>query len=354
MNYSTLTEQILAYAPEFGFLEASVAKIEIDENCQSNFLEWLKYNFNGGMAYLEKNSALRFNPQNLFEDAISIICVKVPYLNKSIDYHRDRVKNPELANISSYALGRDYHKVVKQRLNQYADRINELISSNNLSFKYRAFSDSAPVLEVSLAAMSGLGWRGKNTLLLNKDQGSMFFLGELFTNLPLVAGSARDSHCGTCTKCFTVCPTQAFTAPYVLDARRCISYLTIENKESIPIEFRKAIGNRIYGCDDCQTICPWNKFSRLSGISDFNIRHNLDQLTLVEAFNWTEETWKSKMQGSSIYRIGYDCWLRNIAVALGNAPTSVAMIAALSAKLDYPSLMVQEHIKWALEQHQIC
>jgi epoxyqueuosine reductase len=354
IDYSILTTEILSHAPKFGFLEANIAHIKIDDTTQSNFLDWLQQKFNGEMEYLAKNTNLRFNPQYIFNNTVSIICVKVPYLTNTIKYHQNRALNQNIANISAYALGRDYHKVVKQRLNEYAKLINQIISEYNLELNYRAFTDSAPVLEVELALSAGLGWRGKNTLLLNKNHGSTFFLGELFTNLPLIPGTKTDNHCGSCSKCLDICPTRAFTAPYVLDARACISYLTIENKGSIPIEYRHAIGNRIYGCDDCQLVCPWNKFSRLSRIEDFTIRHNLDKLSLIEVFGWDEATWVTKMQGSSIFRIGYISWLRNIAVALGNAPTSTEIVEALNKRLDYPSALVQEHVKWALEQHKIC
>ena len=237
IDYSILTEQILAEAPKFGFLEAQVAQIKMDPSSQNNFLEWLNHSFNGEMDYLARNTELRFNPELLHDGTLSIITVKVPYLTHSIDFHQTRLENPEHAYISSYALGRDYHKVVKQQLKHYANWINQLITTSNINFNYRAFTDSAPVLEVQLAHKAGNGWIGKNTLLLNKKQGSMFFLGELFTNLPLTPGQSSTNHCGSCNKCLSVCPTNAFVAPYVLDARRCISYLTIENKESIPLEY---------------------------------------------------------------------------------------------------------------------
>lgn len=351
LDYSTLTKQILLLAPQFGFLEANIAQIKIDESAQNEFNLWLSKNFHGEMFYLERNTELRFNPAQLHDGTVSVICVKVPYLTKPISYYKKQSLNPNLANISSYALGRDYHKVVKQQLKQYALKINDLIADYQLQLSYRCFTDSAPVLEVELATKSGLGWRGKNTLLLNKTEGSMYFLGELFTNLPLTLGSSVENHCGSCSKCIDLCPTKAFIEPYLLDARRCISYLTIENQGSIPIEFRKAIGNRIYGCDECQLVCPWNKFSQMSELSDFNTRNNLDHLSLIEVFSWDEQTWQKKMQGSAILRIGYNAWLRNIAVALGNAPTSKEIINALLEKQNHYSDLVQEHIRWALEQH---
>lgn len=351
MDYNILTQQILSLAAKFGFLEANIAQITIDQTCQSNFLLWLEQGFNGEMGYLERNTDLRFNPAKLCPWTLSIICVKAPYLTKPVAYHQARTNMAELANISCYALGRDYHKVVKQQLRKYAQHINQLLGEYQL--EYRCFTDSAPILEVELATTAGLGWRGKNTLLLNKKEGSLFFLGELFTNLPLIPSSKTSNHCGSCNKCLTLCPTNAFTAPYVLDAKRCISYLTIENKGSIPVEYRKAIGNRIYGCDECQLVCPWNKFAKLTTLSDFNIRHNLDQLSLIDAFNLDEATWEKMMQGSPIFRIGYEAWLRNVAVALGNAPTTKEIVQVLKSRLNYLSPLVQEHVRWALTQH-IC
>jgi epoxyqueuosine reductase len=272
----------------------------------------------------------------------------MPYLRQVAKAHLNRLNTvDDKAYISSYALGRDYHKVVKQQLKKYTNWIQELIVQLN----YRVFTDSAPILEIELAKNAGLGFRGKNTLLLHPKHGSMFFLGEIFTNLPLIPDTATTSHCGSCTKCLTACPTNAFSAPYVLDATKCISYLTIENQGSIPVEFRKAIGKRIYGCDDCQLVCPWNKFSQLATLDDFKVRHNLDTISLVEAFSWGEDEWKAKMQGSPIYRIGHIAWLRNVAVALGNTETTDAVINALKTRLNYPSEIVVEHVSWALAQH---
>ena len=351
LDYSILTKDILSMAQNFGFLEANVAHMKIDETCKNNFNTWLELNFNGDMKYLERNTDLRFEPYKLYAGTLSIICVKVPYLTKPISYYKERSSNQKLANISSYALGRDYHKVVKQQLKLYALSINKLIASHNMDIDYRCFTDSAPILEVELAIQAGLGFKGKNTLLLNKQEGSMFFLGELFTNLPLIPSSSKNSHCGSCKKCITICPTKAFVEPYKLDARRCISYLTIENKGAIPIEFRKLIGNRIYGCDECQLVCPWNKYSHVTSLSDFAPRHNLDSLSLVDAFSWSELMWNKIMQGSAILRIGYIAWLRNIAVGLGNASTSVDVINVLQSRINDPSPLVREHVAWALEQH---
>ncbi len=350
LDYATLTQQIKEKATDFGFLEASIASIKIDATAQSHFIDWLNKHFHGDMSYLERNTNLRFDPALLHEGTLSIICVKAPYLSNDVQYHKDRLADQNLAYISSYALGRDYHKVVKQQLNQYAKWINTLVSE--IDFKYRAFTDSAPILEIELAKNAGLGWRGKNTLLLNKQQGSLYFLGEIFTNLPLITGKATTAHCGSCSKCLTACPTNAFPEPYILDATRCISYLTIENKGSIPVEFRKLMGNRVYGCDDCQLVCPWNKFAKQTTYADFLPRHKLDKSSLVELFLWSEEEFNLRMQGSAILRIGYVSWLRNTAVGLGNAPTSAEVVNALQSRINYPSELVVEHVLWALEQHK--
>jgi epoxyqueuosine reductase len=254
----------------------------------------------------------------------------------------------ERAFISRYALGRDYHKLVRQRLAQLAQRIR----SHHVTASQRAFVDSAPLLEKAFARNAGLGWIGKHTNLINRNAGSWFFLGEILTDLPLPIDAPASNHCGTCRACLDVCPTQAIVAPYELDARRCISYLTIELRTSIPEEFRRAMGNRIYGCDDCQLFCPWNKFAKRAVEPDFAVRHRLDDVSLVELFAWTEEEFLKRTEGSAIRRIGYACWLRNIAVALGNAPSTPAVIAALERRREHPSDLVREHVRWALAQHE--
>ena len=258
------------------------------------------------------------------------------------------LKNKNLAYISRYATGRDYHKLVRQRLKKLAEKIN----LNYGEFGYRCFVDSAPILEKALARNSGLGWIGKHTNLINPKAGSWFFLGEIYTNLPLKIDSPYEKqHCGTCTACIDICPTNAIVGEMQVDARRCISYLTIELKGSIPIEFRKMIGNRVYGCDDCQLICPWNKFAKISNEDDFRVRHGLDKTNLIELFSWTETEFKKKTEGTAIRRIGYECWLRNIAIGLGNATTTTKVINALKSRQDNSSTLVKEHIDWALEQH---
>jgi epoxyqueuosine reductase len=264
---------------------------------------------------------------------------------------RDALGDPACAYVSRYALGRDYHRVMRRRLQQLADRIASEVGQ----FHYRAFTDSAPVMEVALAEKSGLGWRGKHTLLLDRAAGSYFFLGEIYTDLPLPVDRAVEEHCGTCEKCMAACPTGAILGPYRLDARRCISYLTIEHKGAIPVELRPLIGNRVYGCDDCQLVCPWNRFARTTPEPDFAVRNGLDGATLVELFSWSEEEFDARLLGTPIRRIGYDRWLRNLAVGMGNAlsaldgaPPSSAIAAALRTRADHPSALVREHVAWAL------
>ena len=253
----------------------------------------------------------------------------------------------EAAYVARYALGRDYHKVMRSRLAHLADRIGNAIGN----FGYRVFSDSAPVMEVELARKAGLGWRGKHTLLLSRDAGSYFFLGEIYTDLPLPVDATTSDHCGSCSKCIDACPTGAILAPYLLDARRCISYLTIELHGNIPVELRALIGNRVYGCDDCQIVCPWNSFAQVTREKDFEVRNGLDAARLVELFAWSEQEFEERLAGSAIRRIGHERWLRNIAVGLGNAPTSADVLDALRGRADHPSPLVREHVAWALEQH---
>jgi epoxyqueuosine reductase len=258
------------------------------------------------------------------------------------------IHDPESAFVSRYALGRDYHKVLRARLQALADRMVSELGA----FHYRVFTDSAPVMEVSLARNAGLGWRGKHTLLLSRDAGSLFFLGELFVALDLAKDAPVTEHCGTCAKCIEICPTQAIVAPYQLDARRCISYLTIEHQGSIPEALRPMMGNRIYGCDDCQLVCPWNKYAKTAAVPDFNVRNGLDAASLAELFAWTEDEFDRRLEGSAIRRIGHERWLRNIAVALGNAPPSPAIISALAARRAHPSALVREHVAWALAHQE--
>lgn len=298
---------------------------------------------------MEKHGLLRAQPKKLIPGTLSIVSVTLPYLAPKSAPAKDVLEDPNLAYISRYALGRDYHKVLKAKLKALATQIEDRIGP----LGYRVFTDSAPILEVALAKEAGIGWRGKHTLLLTKDKGSWFFIGELFLDLRLPLDPPQtEEHCGNCTRCLEVCPTQAIVAPYRLDARRCISYLTIELKGSIPEALRPLIGNRVYGCDDCQLFCPWNRFGDYSQDEDFQVRHGLDQATLVSLFSWDKATFLANMAGSAIYRIGYEQWLRNLAVGLGNAPTSPEVVQALLSRKDDSEPMIREHVQWALGRHE--
>ncbi len=306
---------------------------------------------------MAKHGTKRTRPAELIPNTVRVITARLDYLPPKTKDSWDVINDSNQAFVSRYAMGRDYHKVMRNRLKKLSEKINTELEANGLSgtginqFESRVFTDSAPVLEVALAEKSGQGWRGKHTLLINKDRGSWFFLGEIYTNLPLTIDPPATNHCGSCSACIDVCPTKAIVAPYEVDARKCISYLTIELKTAIPIEHRKAIGNRVYGCDDCQLVCPWNKFAQITEEPDFHVRNGLDNITLIECFNWTETEFKEKMAGSAIYRIGYEQWLRNIAVGLGNAPTSDAVINTLQSRTDDDSELVREHVAWALAEH---
>jgi epoxyqueuosine reductase len=318
---------------------------------------WLDAGFHGEMAYMASHGMLRARPAELVPGTVRAISVRMNYLPEDIDpdwraNEAARLQDPQAAVISLYARGRDYHKVVRARLQQLAERIRAEVGE----FGYRVFSDSAPVMEQALAQKAGIGWRGKHTLLLSRSAGSMFFLGEILIDLALPLDAPVGNHCGACQACITVCPTQAILAPHQLDARRCISYLTIELKGSIPVELRPLIGNRIYGCDDCQTVCPWNKFAQRALLPDFDERHGLGRAALIDLFAWDEAEFLGKMEGSAIRRIGHSRWLRNLAVALGNAAQQArgdpAIVAALETRLDHPSELVHEHVQWALECHR--
>jgi epoxyqueuosine reductase len=300
------------------------------------------------MSYMAGHGDKRSRPSELLPHTLRIISARMDYLPPDAAPAGTVLRQAERAYVSRYALGRDYHKVLRRRLQRLAERITLITGP----FGYRAFVDSAPVLEKALAEKAGLGWIGKHTNLLNRQAGSWFFLGELYTDLPLPVDAPVTNHCGDCRACIDVCPTQAIVAPYQLDARRCISYLTIELRGSIPVELRPLIGNRIYGCDDCQLVCPWNRFARLSAEPDFLPRNGLDAPLLTELFSWSEDDFLSRTEGSAIRRIGYECWLRNIGVALGNAPSDAAVINALNARRDHPSAIVREHVAWALGQHK--
>ncbi len=346
-DLAALKSDIQRWGAELGFQQIGISDIDLSE-AEARLDEWLADDMHGDMHYMQKHGLKRTRPEMLVPGTIRVISVRLDYFPGSQQEACDLLDHDSVGYVSRYALGRDYHKVLRQRLQRLATRIEESIGR----FGYRAFVDSAPVMEKPIAEKAGIGWIGKHTNVINKDAGSWFFLGELYTDLPLPVDEPATGHCGTCRACLDVCPTQAIVAPYQLDARRCISYLTIELRDAIPVEFRKAIGNRIYGCDDCQLFCPWNKFAHPTAEDDFAPRHGLDSADLAELFGWNETTWIDCTAGSAIRRIGYECWLRNIAIALGNARTTPEVIAALESRLDYDSAMVVEHVQWALAQHQ--
>lgn len=343
---TALKSKVISWCSELGFQQTGITNIDLNQ-AESRLTDWLQAKFHGSMDYMERHGKKRSRPEELVPGTLRVISVRMDYLPEPQDAARQRLDDGSSAYISRYALGRDYHKVLRSRLRALARRIEENVGE----FGYRVFVDSAPVLEKALAEKAGIGWVGKHTNLIDRDSGSWFFLGELYTDLPLPIDAEDESHCGTCTACIDICPTKAIVAPYSLDARRCISYLTIENKDSIPVEFRKDIGNRIYGCDDCQLFCPWNKFAQLTTEEDFAPRHGLDTAELTDLFLWNEETWLERMEGSAIRRIGFERWTRNIAVALGNADTTPEVVAALKMRRRDDSPMIAEHVQWALEQH---
>ena len=352
IDFIALAGDIKAWGRQLGFQEVGISDTELSSE-EAQLQAWLDRDFHGEMDYMARHGAMRARPAELVPGTIRVISVRMNYVAPNAKDSWDVMDDEEAAFISRYALGRDYHKILRSRLQRLAERIEAEVGD----YAYRVFTDSAPVMEVALARKAGLGWRGKHTLLLSRDAGSMFFLGELFTNLHLPTDSEPTEHCGTCRKCIDVCPTQAIVAPYQLDARRCISYLTIEHPGKIPEEFRAAMGNRIYGCDDCQLICPWNKYAQLASETDFEIRNQLDDVTLIELFAWTEDEFNERMAGSAIRRIGHERWLRNIAVALGNAlhgelpaENKRLIIAALRQRVNGVSAMVREHVWWALDE----
>jgi epoxyqueuosine reductase len=393
-SMAALASEVKAWGIALGFADIRITDCDLAAS-EPKLQAWLDAGYHGEMAFMSAHGTNRSRPAELVPGTRRIILARMNYLpvpscdtdiapkvevspakqasakqasakqaesnhqfsptNLPFDWRlheATRLQEPAAAVISIYARGRDYHKVMRQRLQQLAQKIENAAGSVG----YRVFTDSAPVMEVALAQKAGLGWRGKHTLLLNREAGSMFFLGEIYTDLPLPIDAPITDHCGTCNACISVCPTQAIIAPYVLDARRCISYLTIELKGSIPVELRPLIGNRVYGCDDCQVICPWNKFAQSTALEDFKVRNGLDQAMLVDLFLWTAAEFEQRLQGSAIRRIGYERWLRNIAVGLGNALRcgdsldSVTIQAALQKRMDDPSALVREHVKWALDQ----
>jgi epoxyqueuosine reductase len=342
-----LASRIRRLSRELGFQQTGISDIDLSQ-AEERLAAWLRSRFEGEMEYMSRHGKKRSRPELLVPGTLRVISVRMDYLPEPQDTALALLDHPRKAYVSRYALGRDYHKVLRSRLRRLARTLQAEIGP----FGHRVFVDSAPVLEKPLAEKAGLGWIGKHTNLLNRRAGSWFFLGELYTDVELPLDRPERSHCGSCRACIDVCPTGAIVAPYQLDARRCISYLTIELKGPIPLEFRSLMGNRIYGCDDCQLVCPWNKFAVRTAEPDFAPRHGLDSIDLTELFRWDEATWKAKTEGSAIRRIGYEQWLRNIAVALGNAEGSDAVIAALESRRGTASPMVREHVEWALARHR--
>lgn len=339
-----LTALIKQWGQELGFSQVGISDINLS-SAENHLQKWIEKGFHGEMDYMHKHGLKRSRPELLHENTRSIISVRMDYLPEPAANSREVLNNPLAAFISRYALGRDYHKIMRNRLQSLAEKMQTEVGA----FGYRAFVDSAPVLEKAIAEKAGLGWIGKHSNLINQKTGSWFFLGEIYTDLDLPVDESGEPHCGKCTACLDICPTQAIVAPYQVDARRCISYLTIELHGAIPLEFRPLIGNRIYGCDDCQLICPWNRFARISKEHDFNPRHNLNSLQLIAAFSWDENQFLRNMEGSAIRRIGHHRWLRNIAVALGNAKPSAEIKQALLEKQNHPSELVREHVLWSLQ-----
>lgn len=345
-DWKALTQRVKEWGRSLGFNAVGISDIDLSV-AEARLDEWLSLQFHGDMAYMSKHGSKRTRPEELVPGTLRVITVRMDYLPEPRAAISAVLDQPGIGAISRYALGRDYHKTIRSRLQKLAQQINSEVDG----LGYRAFCDSAPVMEKPLAEKAGLGWIGKHSNLLDRRAGSWFFLGTLYVNIPLECDQPVRNHCGSCTACIDACPTAAIVAPYQVDGRRCLSYHTIELHGAIPVEFRKAMGNRIYGCDDCQLVCPWNRYASLSVEADFAIRHPLHDRSLIELFGWDEETFLARTEGSAIRRIGHTRWLRNIAVALGNAPTSREVVGALESRLAHPSALVREHVQWALQQH---
>ncbi len=343
-DVASLALSIKAWGRGFGFQSVGIADTDLS-GAETHLAAWLERGWHGEMDYMARHGTRRSRPGELMPGTLRVIACRMNYASHLGDGWAE-LADDKRAYIARYARGRDYHKVLRSRLQKLSARIADEVGE----FGHRVFTDSAPVMEVELASKAGLGWRGKHTLLLSREAGSYFFLGEIYTDLPLPVDAPTGNHCGTCTKCIEVCPTQAIRGPYSLDARRCISYLTIELKGPIPVELRPLIGNRVYGCDDCQLACPWNSFAQVTDEPDFAVRNGLDSASLVELFGWSEAEFGARMAGSAIRRIGYERWLRNLAVGMGNAAKSDEIISALRARADHPSALVREHVAWALER----
>jgi epoxyqueuosine reductase len=345
IDLDAVKRELSVRAQALGFDRLGVAGIDLHED-EQHLIRWLEAGYHGEMGYMQRHGLMRSRPQELAPGTVRVVSVRMNYWPAEAHNPNKVLEDGECAYVSRYALGRDYHKIMRNALARLARDMQAAIGP----FGYRVCVDSAPVLEKALARGAGLGWIGKHTNLLARDAGSWFFLGEILTDLPLPIDGPATAHCGSCSACIEVCPTQAIVAPFRLDARRCISYLTIENPGPIPVELRASLGNRIYGCDDCQLVCPWNKFARAASHPDFKVRHGLDSARLTDLFAWTERDFDARMRGSAIYRIGYERWSRNIAVALGNGPRTPQVLAALDARRNDPSPLVREHVAWALER----
>jgi len=346
IDFHALKGELTHAARALGFSALGVARLDIPED-ERHLLKWLADGFHGEMHYMQRHGLMRSRPRQLAPGSVRVVSARLDYWPREAQAAGAVLGDPARAYVSRYALGRDYHKILRHGLERLARELQQRIGP----FGYRVCVDSAPVLEKALARDAGLGWIGKHTNLIASDAGSWFFLGEILTDLPLPPDAPASAHCGSCQACIPACPTGAIVAPWRLDARRCISYLTIEHHSAIPVELRAALGNRIYGCDDCQLVCPWNKFARAAAHPDFKVRHGLDGARLPELFGWTAAQFDERMRGSAIYRIGYVRWLRNIAVALGNAPTAPDVVEALAARREDPSELVREHVAWALARH---
>ncbi len=345
-DFQQFAIDIKNWGESLGFQQVGIADVDLSAY-EESFHTWLAKGFHGEMQYMTQHGSKRYRPAELIPGTVRVISVRIDYLPP--DTHIPSVlQNSKQGYISRYALGRDYHKLIRKRLEILAKKISSRIDNQG----YRVFADSAPVLEKPLAEKAGLGWIGKHTNLINRQAGSWFFLGEIYTTIPLPIDEPVKNHCGTCTACIDICPTQAIVGPYQLDARRCISYLTIELRDAIPIELRPLMGNRIYGCDDCQLVCPWNRFAKPTDEKDFHPRHGLTAPELLTLFAWTEQEFLQKTEGSAIRRIGYECWLRNIAVALGNAEQDPHILQTLKNNLQHPSALVREHVLWAIAQQE--
>jgi epoxyqueuosine reductase len=355
INYDQLAQEIKTWGREAGFADVCITDVDL-RHVEDGFDAWLAAGYHGEMAYMSAHGRKRSRPDELVPGTVRVISVRMNYLPEGINEGWRDIEQKHAANtavISMYARGRDYHKVLRNRLQQMAEKIQASIGE----FGYRVFTDSAPVMEVALAEKAGLGWKGKHTLLLNREAGSMFFLGEILVDIPLPIDVPISNHCGQCTSCIDACPTKAIIAPYQVDARRCISYLTIELHGSIPVELRPLIGNRVYGCDDCQLFCPWNKFAQAANVNDFNVRNGLDNASMISLFAWSEAEFLLNLEGSPIRRIGHERWLRNLAVGLGNTAMRMRgdteIVDALHRRKQHSSDVVREHVLWALKQHGV-